>query len=103
MRITGIILIAGLLFSGCRTESRTEASRAVCQYSALVVDKSDLDGCRMLFQLRDDELLNPVEWTDPQPEIIVGEQYIIDYQEIPVANICMAGKTVRITCITSAE
>lgn len=99
MRITGIILIIGLALAGCRNET----SRSGCQFIAEVVDKSGLDGCRLMFQLPDNQLLEPVEWATSQPELTVGEKYLIFYEEIPAASICMAGKTVRITCITSTE
>lgn len=88
-----------LTVAGCRTET----SRSGCEYIAEVVDKTGLDGCAFMFELPDDQLLEPIEWAISQPELTVGERYLINYDEIPAVSICMAGKTVRITCITSAE
>lgn len=99
MRITGILLIIGLSLAGCRSET----SRSGCQYIAEVVDKTGLDGCTLMFELPDNQLLEPIEWNVSQPELVVGERYLINYEEIPAASICMAGKTVRITCITDTE
>ena len=99
MRISVILLLLGFVLGGCSTET----ARSGCVHTAVVVDKAGLDGCSLLFKLTPDEFLEPVEWSTDEPELIVGEKYLINYEEIPSATICMAGKPVRITCITSTE
>lgn len=99
MKIIAILLFIGLAFGGCGTES----ARSGCQHPVTVVDKTGLDGCTTLLRLENDAFLEPVEWQAEKPELVPGEKYLINYQEVPSATICMAGTTVRITCITSAE
>ena len=97
IHILGMFFILVFLCTGCKNES----SRSGCRHVATVVDKSGLDGCTLLLQLEDGQLLNPVEWSGSEPALGVGKKYLINYEEVPMATICMTGKTVKITCITS--
>ena len=97
MRVLGIVLIISFLFAGCKTET----ARSGCHYIAKAVDMSELDGCGILLELEDGERLIPVEWSVQNPDLQEGETYLINYTEIPAATICMAGKSVRMTCITA--
>ncbi|MGK7389281.1 MAG: hypothetical protein ACNS60_02995 [Candidatus Cyclobacteriaceae bacterium M2_1C_046] len=98
MRLTAAIIISLFFLSGCGMENRSG-----CTHKATVVDKSDLDGCKLLFRLDNDQMLEPAQWAVTKPELSAGETYYIDYEEVDMMSICMAGKIVKITCITKAE
>lgn len=98
--VAAIILSIFFLFylSGCNMENRSG-----CTHEVTVVDKTGLDGCNLLFQLTNDDMLEPVQWAVNEPELSAGETYFIDYEEVDMMSICMVGKTVKITCITKAK
>jgi hypothetical protein len=87
-----------------------------CTIPATVRDLTDLDGCGFVFELEDGSRLVPFFegfWcgTPPLPEAVTndplynfeyveGKKVLISYAERNgIANICMAGKTVKITCL----
>lgn len=81
-----------------------------CGIQAVVKDLSNLDGCSLALELKDGSRLIPERRVYVQPpkpeedpayyfEFIPGDTVCIEYKEIPVATICMAGKNVFLTCI----
>lgn len=92
-----------------------ENMETVCTIPATVRNLEGLDGCGYVFELDDNTKLIPV-WemlwcgTPPMPkevtedplfsfEFVDGKRVMINYTEIEAMNICMAGKTVKITCL----
>lgn len=108
--------IAGVLsLSACEDEV---ASAKTCNPGTLatVKDLRGLDGCGFVFELADGTRLLPTpllvvcfapsneseQIVDPLVnfEFIDGKQVRISYEEVTdMANICMTGKMVKITCI----
>jgi hypothetical protein len=64
-----------------------------------VRDFTGFDGCRFLVVLEDGSKLEPIEILDKTFVLRDGQKVQFDYEEKPMASICMAGKTVVITCI----
>jgi hypothetical protein len=107
-----ILVVMGSLIA-CEEETTTNT----CNPGTLatVKDLTGLDGCGFVFELTDGTRLEPVRLfycgTPPLPkevtedplynfELTDGKKVRINYVEAnDVATICMAGKTVRITCI----
>jgi hypothetical protein len=89
---------------------------STCSTPATIKDLTGLDGCGFVFELEDGTRLEPVKIfmcgtppitkdnTDPLHnfELVDGKKVFIDYEAIQGASICMAGQTVRITCISEA-
>lgn len=98
MRLLSLIIISLFFLAGCNMENNSR-----CTQKVTVVDKTGLDGCGLMFQISENERLEPVEWAVEEPELIPGNTYYIDYEAVEMASICMAGKTVRITCIMEAQ
>lgn len=87
-----------------------------CDTPATVRDLTGLDGCGWAFELSDGTQLVamiPVMFcgTPPLPKEITedplynfewvnGKKVYISYEEVEAASICMAGPTVKITCIS---
>lgn len=69
-----------------------------CSLYGTVVDYTGLDGCGLVIQLDNGELLEPLQIV-PEFTIKDGQRVILSYTEIPSASICMVGKVVRIDCI----
>jgi hypothetical protein len=87
-----------------------------CMIPATVQDLTGLDGCGFVFELEDGTRLIPVwelGWcgTPPLPESVTsdplynfeyvdGKKVLIGYTlQNDIASVCMAGKTVKITCL----
>jgi PKD repeat protein len=69
-----------------------------CSLYGTVVDYTGLDGCGLLIQLDNGEMLEPVQIV-PEFKLKGGQRVMLSYTELPAASICMVGKTVRIDCI----
>ena len=81
-----------------------------CGLKAEVKDLSGLDGCDIGLELSDGTLLIPerrVYIQAPKPEedpayyfeFVPGDKVCIAYNEVDLVTVCMAGKTVFLTCI----
>ena len=110
MRVVCILLVS-LIWAGCSDD----LAEKTCSTPATVVDLSGLDGCGFVFQLEDGTRLEPVRMmycgTPPLPpeitqdplydfEFANGKKVLIDYDEVEYGSYCMAGKMVKITCIS---
>ena len=112
-KLTGALMIVlSVIASSC--EEGPDPSKQ-CATPAIVRDISGLDGCGFVFELKDGTRLVPVPLlfcgTPPLPqeitehplynfEFVDGKQVIIGYAETnEFADVCMAGKTVLITCL----
>jgi hypothetical protein len=86
-----------------------------CGTPATVKDLTGLDGCGFVFELEDGTRLQPVflYWCGTPPiseeqkkdplynfEFADGKKVLIDYEPYESASICMAGQSVKITCLT---
>ncbi len=106
------LAIASLLFAACSDDPQVAGPQ--CGTPATVRDlRGRLDGCGFIFQLDDGSYLEPLQLVyctvpsaseDPLYyfEFVDGKEVYIDYEEVMTApmSVCMAGKTVRITCIS---
>ena len=69
-----------------------------CSLYGTVVDYTGLDGCGLLIQLDNGEVLEPQQIV-PEFTLKDGQRVVLSYTEMPSASICMVGKIVRIDCI----
>jgi PKD repeat protein len=70
-----------------------------CSLTGTVVDYSGLDGCGLLIELDNGEVLEPAEVV-PNFTLKNGQRVRLAYTELEdYASICMVGKIVRIDCI----
>jgi hypothetical protein len=112
-RIVALLFVSGLLVT-C-SEEKIEKG---CGTMATVRDLSSLDGCGFVFELEDGARLEPIrvffcgtppiakeQLEDPlyNFSFIDGKKVLIDWEPIEAVSICMAGQTVRITCLTEVE
>lgn len=85
-----------------------------CNIRAKVVDLSGLDGCGFVLQLEDGTRLIPEKRTYIQApkieddplyyfDLVPGQDVRVGYRETNLANVCMVGPTVFVTCITKLE
>lgn len=85
-----------------------------CNTEATIRDLTGLDGCGIVFELKDGTRLEPLRLlvcgTPPLPEEVTqdplfnynlddGKKVKISYYQTKAPSICMAGPTVKITCI----
>ncbi len=108
--IIGPVLLV-LLLVGCEKETTVAPS---CTTEVVVVDRSQLDGCGMQLKTNEGKYLVPIQGmlicgTPPLPpefdnfiHLIEGKKYKInfDYVEKEYYDICMAGKPIKVTCVT---
>jgi PKD repeat protein len=74
--------------------------QAPCSLTGTVKDYTGLDGCGLMIVLDNGEALEPVEIV-PGFALEAGQRVRLSYTELTDrASICMAGKIVRIDCIT---
>lgn len=113
-----LIVAFVVLFSALACQKEDDFTLA-CGTEATVRDLTGLDGCGFVFELNDGTRLEPVRTfycgTPPLPpevtqdplynfELVDGDKVIIGYVVTnDVATICMAGTTVKITCIQKVE
>jgi PKD repeat protein len=69
-----------------------------CSLYGTVADYTGLDGCGLVIQLDNGEVLEPQQIV-PEFTLKDGQRVVLSYTEIPSASICMVGKIVRIDCI----
>jgi hypothetical protein len=86
-----------------------------CSVAVTVRDLTGLDGCRWVMELNDGSVIQPeipylMCGTPPIPKEIAedplynfelhdGQRLLISYYETNHVNICMVGRTAKITCI----
>ena len=114
------LIFLSLLFVQCEKEVINAVEESTCSTPATVKDLTGLDGCRFVFVLSDGTRLLPLRsnlgWcgTPPLPkevtedplynfEFVDGKKVFIDYEAVQAATVCMAGKTVKITCLSEAK
>ncbi len=112
------ILISAVLLTGlfkCGGQERvTEYSPVGCNTTVSVVDFTGLDGCGLMLVLEDGTRLIPERRTyiqaprvedDPlyYHELAAGQKWKIAYKKTDMVNVCMAGQTVFVTCITKID
>lgn len=86
-----------LIMAACQANNQINLA---CDERVQVVSKKGLDGCGLMFQLADGSLLEPTTWDVTEPDLEEGQEYAISYEDDKMMSICMAGKTVTITCIS---
>ena len=112
MKKAGLIGIVILSLISCKKEEVIE--KAGCVTPATVLDLTGLDGCGFVFELEDGTRLEPLRLyycgTPPLAKEVIedplygfvfetGKKVKIGYEVIDSPSICMAGPTVKITCI----
>ncbi|MFO7371218.1 MAG: PKD domain-containing protein [Bacteroidales bacterium] len=71
-----------------------------CSLTGTVVDYTGLDGCGLMIRLDNEEMLEPVEMV-PNFVLKPGQRVRLSYTDLfDRASICMAGRIVRIDCIS---
>ncbi|MBN1600774.1 MAG: PKD domain-containing protein, partial [Chitinispirillaceae bacterium] len=71
-----------------------------CSLTGTVVDYTGLDGCGLMIRLDDGEILEPAEMV-PNFVLKPGHRVMLSYTDLfDRASICMAGRIVRIDCIS---
>lgn len=113
LSLMGVVIVLMITALGCENDQNTSGQ---CTIPATVRDLTGLDGCGFVFELNDGTRLIPVMdfgWcgTPPLPESATtdplynfeyadGKKVLIGFTERnDIATICMAGKTVKITCL----
>jgi hypothetical protein len=105
-----LFLLIVFVFTHC-----SDDTKPACSTKAIIRDLTGLDGCGYVLELEDGTRLEPVLpslfcGTPPLPkeitedplynfEFVDGKRVVISYQEAGSMSICMAGTTVKITCI----
>ncbi len=113
LSLMSVVIVLMITALGCENDRETSGQ---CTIPATVRDLTGLDGCGFVFELNDGTRLIPVMdfgWcgTPPLPESATtdplynfeyadGKKVLIGFTERnDIATICMAGKTVKITCL----
>ncbi|MEK6781024.1 MAG: hypothetical protein AABY93_04930 [Bacteroidota bacterium] len=114
-RISLIMLLSALLGVSCEketTEKKCFASE--CSEEAVIKDLTGLDGCSVVFELKDGTRLIPerrvyIQAPTPEDDPIyyfepkAGDSVRVSYIESFAITSCMAGKVVFFTCITACD
>ena len=110
-----IILLSALISASCEKETTEKKCFASgCSEEAVIKDLTGLDGCGVVFELKDGTRLIPerrIYIQAPTPEddplyyfdLQVGKSVRVSYIESFAITACMAGKVVFFTCITSCD
>lgn len=113
MKYTALLVgLVSFLSYGCGDETKiTNCFPVGCEKEAVVKDLSGLDGCGLVFELKDGTRLIPerrvyIQAPSQQDDPIYyfefkdGDKVKISYQDSQLLGACMAGKIVFITCIS---
>lgn len=92
-----IFILLSILIISCNP---TKTTSSKCTTEGIVKNKTGLDGCKFLIELADGTTLNPIEFSDKSVELKDGQKIRFSYEPLDAMNICMAGETVKITCIS---
>ncbi len=119
MKEVSVIIISCLIILSCSEENTTPKKNYAnsCSIKATIRDYTGLDGCGYVLELNDGSILEPVRMVvcGPPPQNIMtldnpllnfeedGKKVFVDYELIQSVSICMAGQTVKITCISEAS
>lgn len=106
-----LLLMSSIFNCGGEKNSAENVKASACNYTATVKDFTGLDGCGLMFELEDGTRLIPehrvyiqAPTIDEDPlyhyTMTAGARVKISYKETDSMNVCMAGKTVFITCLT---
>ncbi|MFZ6014181.1 MAG: hypothetical protein ACOYXT_27815 [Bacteroidota bacterium] len=114
-----VVIFIVSLFTQCDNDAPSPQNQVQCETPATVKDLSGLDGCGFVFELSDGTRLEPLRiffcGTPPQPaevtddplynfEFADGKKVLINFEYTDeYASICMAGRTVKITCLTEVS
>lgn len=112
--VIAAVLLTGLFKCGGSEEKVGDYIPVGCNVTATVTDFTGLDGCGVMLVLEDGTRLNPERrqyFQAPKQQddplyyftLTAGEKVKIAYTETHGADICMAGKTVFVTCITKID
>lgn len=112
--VVAVVLLTGLFKCGGSEEKVGDYVPVGCNETATVTDFTGLDGCGVMLVLEDGARLNPERrqyFAPPKRQddplyyftLTPGDKVKIAYNETNGADICMAGKTVFITCITKID
>ena len=96
MRIKHFIIVLILcVIASCTPKTSTEG----CTTEGTIRDMTGLDGCGFLIELDNGTKLNPVEYTVKSFNFEDGQHIRFGYEAVDMMNVCMAGQTVKITCL----
>ena len=89
-KLVSLVLI-GLVYSSC-SKSKSGMEKAKLH------DYTGLDGCGMLIDLDNGEVLEPINLSDFQTEVTIqdGQKVWVKYHETSGGSFCMVGKIVTI-------
>lgn len=103
-QLTYILIIISLItfsFTACTPTKDVVLSKKTCNTTGVVKDfTGKLDGCTILIALENGNSLLPVEYSVEIPELKDNQKISFSYEEVEAMTVCMAGKTVKITCLT---
>ena len=102
MKHSKIYLLILALISMAGTCKEQMNQNQECNTHGLVVDMTGLDGCGLMIQLDNGNRLEVVGLPENAEPLKAGEELWFSYEEAQdMASICMAGKMVNISCISS--
>lgn len=91
-----IVVILFLSFSSCAKKDACPDSQ-----KATIVDRTGLDGCKLMIELKDGTMLEPTNLEDFSIKKEDGSKVWISYSDAENGfSICMAGKMIEIDCIS---
>lgn len=96
--------ISKILMIGFMLMLLTACPNELCEdgLKGMILDYRGLDGCKWLIRLDNGELLEPVNLNRFDLQPADSMKVVLTYTPTPdIMSICMAGKMVRITCISS--
>lgn len=96
--LTFLIIFSVILsvFTACNPSKKISNQ---CSTEGTLRDMTGLDGCKFLIELEDGSRLNPVEYSVKSFNFEDGQQIRFSYEKVETMNVCMAGQTVKVTCL----
>lgn len=97
-----LLAISFLVIPSCNTAK--DSGDDQCKHSGTVKDYTGLDGCKWMIEMSNGEKLQPISETGEALPFFDGQLIKFSYKEVKDGmSICMAGKMVRLTCISTTD
>jgi hypothetical protein len=110
MKNSIVIILLALFATGCTERSDPDTDTKAgklksCSTPARLKNLTGkLDGCGYVLELNDKTILEPVVLPDDIGfDFSDGKLVYINYEEVEAVSVCMAGKTVKVTCMKAAD
>lgn len=102
-QLTFVLILIGsmtMMFATCSPSGKAKKGKT-CQTNGIVKDMTgELDGCEFLITLEDGTNLLPVDYTVDITGLKDKQKITFTYEQVEAMNVCMAGETVKVTCLT---